>query len=340
MQKSFFILILSCLALAACDNATTQENTDIANAASALDSLNEAIIASPLKANLYLERARIFAREGQANKALLDFDKAIEIKSDFDVAIFEKGEILYASTRYEDAMVEYQHCLDINPENTACLLKSAEMNIHLKQYGLAVDQINSALRIDDQLDQGYYMKGRIYKETGDSSLAVSSYQTAIEVNPNFYEAYIEAGLLYSIAGSDLAMEYFNTAMDLRPKSVEAKYAAAYYLQQSGLKDTSRFTSAKLLYQEILEIDPNNAAAAFNQGFIELEYRLNYRKALAHFSLAIELFPQYYQAYYNRGLCHESLDEVNLALADYDMALRLEPTYTPAALGKGRILDGE
>ncbi|MDP4587349.1 MAG: tetratricopeptide repeat protein, partial [Flavobacteriales bacterium] len=114
----------------------------------------------------------------------------------------------------------------------------------------------------------------------------------------------------------------------------------YYLQQSGLKDTSRFTSAKLLYQEILEIDPNNAAAAFNQGFIELEYRLNYRKALAHFSLAIELFPQYYQAYYNRGLCHESLDEVNLALADYDMALQLEPTYTRAALGKGRILDGE
>ena len=340
MQKSLIILIFSCLVLASCDNPSTQDKPDVTKASSPLDSLNEAIIASPLKPNLYLERARIYATAGQANKALLDFNKAIEINPNFDLAIFEKGELLYSSTRYEEAMVEYQQCLNINPENTDCLLKSAEMNIHLKQYGLAVDQINQALRINEQLDQGYYMKGRIYKETGDSSLAVSSYQTAIEVNPNFYEAYIEAGLLYSIAGSDLAMEYFNTAMDLRPNSVEAKYAAAYYLQQSGLKDTTRFTEAKLLYNAILEIDPNNAAAAFNQGYIELEYRLNYRKALEHFSLAIELFPQYYQAYYNRGLCHESLDEANLALADYDMALQIEPTYTPAALGKGRILDGE
>ncbi len=340
MQKSLYFLIALSLALFACNDTAPQNEASQQEQLSPLDSLNDAIVASPLKARLYLERGTIYLEEGKPGKALLDFDQAIEIDPNFDLAIFKKGELLYANTQYKEAMLEYQRCLEVNPENVDCLLKSAEMNIHLQQYGKAVDDINTALRIDDQLPFAYYMKGRIYKETGDSSLAVSSYQTAVEVDPSYYEAYIEAGLLYAAAGSDLALEYFNTAMDLKPRSVEAKYATAYYLQESFAKDTARVSDAKELYQEILEIDPNNAAAAFNQGFIELEYRMNYRKALEHFSLAVDLFPQYYQAYYNRGLCHESLDERNLALADYDKALSIEPTYTPAALGKGRILDGE
>ncbi len=340
MQKSVYFLVFLSLALFACEDPVSHNETSQEKQLSPLDSLNEAILASPLKASLYLERGSIYFNEGLPGKALLDFEQAIEIDPSNDRAIFKKGELLYANTQYKEAMLEYQRCLEINPENVDCLLKSAEMNIHLQQYGKAIDDINTALRLDDQLPLAYYMKGRIYKETGDSSLAVSSYQTAVEVDPSYYEAYIEAGLLYAQAGSDLALEYFNTAMDLKPQSVEAKYATAYFLQESYKKDTARVSQAKALYQEILEIDPNNAAAAFNQGYIELEFRMNYRKALEHFSLAIELFPQYYQAFYNRGLCHESLDERNLALADYDQALSIEPTYTPAALGKGRILDGE
>ncbi|MGB1031767.1 MAG: tetratricopeptide repeat protein, partial [Flavobacteriales bacterium] len=107
---------------------------------------------------------------------------------------------------------------------------------------------------------------------------------------------------------------------------------------SGFTDTSRYSQAEDLYVRILEIDPGNAIAHFNQGFIDLEYRQEYRAASLHFSKSIELYPNYTQAYYNRGLCHESLNEINLALADYEKALEIDPTFTSAALAKSRVLN--
>jgi tetratricopeptide (TPR) repeat protein len=87
----------------------------------------------------------------------------------------------------------------------------------------------------------------------------------------------------------------------------------------------------------LDIDPNNASAAFNQGFIFLEYLQTYDSAAHWFSEAIRLLPHYYQAHYNRGLAHESMGRKNEALQDYNEALRYEPTFTAAALAKSRVL---
>ncbi|MEO0404196.1 MAG: tetratricopeptide repeat protein, partial [Bacteroidota bacterium] len=227
--------------------------------------------------------------------------------------------------------------IDKNPESIPCLLKCAEMNVHLRQYEDAIQQVNKALNVDDKYAEAYYIKGRIYKEIGDSSLAASSYQTATEVDPTYYDAYLEAGLLYSQTGSDVALEFFKSAMDIRPNSVEALYAMAYHLQITGAEDTSRWRKADEHYLQILDIDPSNSLAHFNQGFIDLEYRSEYRDAIDHFTQAIETYPAYYQAYYNRGLCHESLDEKDLALADYDQALAIESSFTSAALAKSRVI---
>jgi tetratricopeptide (TPR) repeat protein len=55
----------------------------------------------------------------------------------------------------------------------------------------------------------------------------------------------------------------------------------------------------------------------------------YQKALDDYDRAIQLDPQYTDAYHNRGRVYYDLKEYQKALADYDSALQLDPNYTQA-----------
>jgi len=63
----------------------------------------------------------------------------------------------------------------------------------------------------------------------------------------------------------------------------------------------------------------------------------YDSAAVNFTNAIGVFPNYYQAYYNRGLSYESLNKLKEAESDYRAALSIEPTYTEAAIALERVL---
>jgi tetratricopeptide (TPR) repeat protein len=54
-----------------------------------------------------------------------------------------------------------------------------------------------------------------------------------------------------------------------------------------------------------------------------------KKAIANYSKAIELAPNYVTAFANRGLSHSMNDEHDLALADFEQAIDLDPGYMQA-----------
>ncbi len=303
----------------------------------ALNRLNQTIIERPNDPESYRMRARYFFNTNQPKEALEDLNRALSIDTTDASIIFERAELFYATQEFDKAKAEYERCVRNDNQSVDCLLKLGEMNIHLRNYPKAVEQINNALRVNEQLPFAYYMKGRIYKETGDTLLAASSYQTAIEVDPDYYDAYIEIALLYTAAKSDLAIEYYKTALEIRPNSVEAMYNLAYYYQITGLKNPNRFERAFELYDRILEVAPDNATAPYSKGFIFLEYMQEYDSAVTYFTQAADLYPGYFQAYYNRGLALESLERPDEALADYNRALSLQPDFTPAAIAKNRVL---
>src|SRR5690606_2351540 len=144
-------------------------------------------------------------------------------------------------------------------------------------------------------------------------------------------AYIQLGLLYASVFDDLAIAYYNNALDLRPNSTEALYNKAFFLQE-----IEQIEEADSLYNKILEIDPEYYIAYYNKGFIRLVFSDNYNDAANLFTKAISFDETYYEAYYNRGYCFELLGEKEKALTDYKKALELKPDFTLAAKGVSRI----
>lgn len=339
LRSVAFINALAVIGAAGCASGPSS-SADLASQ-TVTDSLawfNERVTVSPRAPEVYLERGSYQLRQGQTGEAISDFERAVSIDSTLVDDRHALGTIRFGVQDFEGAVREWEGVLNTDPNHIPSLLSMAEVDLLLRSYETALERINGALRNNSRLDEGYFLKGRLYLETGDTAKAASSFQTVVEVNPQRYDAYIQLGLLYASAHDDLALEYFQTARTLKPNSIEALYDEAIYLQEHGTDSPDRYRTALSLYDRILALDASNASAAFNKGFVHLEYLLQYDSAAYWFDEAIARLPYYHQAHYNKGLALESLGQNSAALASYDAALALAPAYTPAALAKGRVME--
>ncbi len=66
---------------------------------------------------------------------------------------------------------------------------------------------------------------------------------------------------------------------------------------------------------------------------------DYKGAIADYTQAIRLKPNYAEAYYKRGIAKEDLGQYLAAIADYDNAIRLKPNHTNAYVSRGVVKAG-
>ncbi|MCZ4410182.1 tetratricopeptide repeat protein [Cryomorphaceae bacterium 1068] len=334
-------VICICIIVAtSCDDSTTQTNgtnKTLKEKREApqdyIEQLSDQIIESPNNANLYVKRAMAYTERNLMELAVKDAERALSIDSTASYFHQVLGEVNFLKGDLRPARLSLEKAAEIDPANTDALLKLAEVYFLLRRYDEAIIAVNDALRRDDQLAQGYFIKGYIYKETGDTITSISSFQTAVEVNPDLYEAYMELGSLYAFQGDPLALEYFNSALEIRPKSAEAFYHKGMFLQAG-----SRIDQARETYFEMLRADPNNVLAYYNLGYLYLTEYLAFDTAVAYFDSAVVVRPDYVEAIYNRGLAYEEQELYGEAETSYREALSINPQYDLAARGLSRLLE--
>ena len=326
--------------LSSCGNPSPTQVKSQHGQDSILDVLNAQIIQNPEDFIHYVNRARYLGQKEQYADAIRDIERALALDSNQAITYYERGEIYWRKQEVKLAYQSYQKSVEKDPLFSDGLIKKASIDIVLNNYDQALDLLDEALKIKVTNPIPYYFKGRLFKAKGDTALAISSYQTAVELDPQYYDAYVELALLVAAQGNDLADEYYKTAIGIRPKSIEVWYNRAMYLQENGYKNAENYERALSCYDTIAHIDTNFFGAYYNKGFIYYTYLKEYSKAIASYTQAIKAFPSYYQAFYSRGLCYEKMKERKMALEDYDKALAIQPDYDDAAIAKGRILDGK
>lgn len=94
------------------------------------------------------------------------------------------------------------------------------------------------------------------------------------------------------------------------------------------EEPSTQTEAIALYEKVLEIEPQHAAAHINLGTLFYN-RQDYIKAEHHYRAAIEADPRYALAYFDLGNVLDETGRVPEAIKAYSTALLLAPTYGDA-----------
>ncbi|HEY0977459.1 MAG TPA: tetratricopeptide repeat protein [Flavobacteriales bacterium] len=299
--------------------------------ASALRHINARIVQDPDRPELYVQRAVHFGALDSVAPAIRDMERAVRLDSTNVTYRLMLGDLYYRIVEVDQAMASFTKASQIDPSNTQALLKRAEIHLVLRKYNESMALVNEALRKDPNVAHGYYLKGWIHMEVRDTALALSSLRTAVEQDPNDYRSYLLLGSLSAARKDPLAVQYYSTAVNLRPNSVEALYALGLAYQESG-----RDSLALAIYDRIKELDHANALPWYNSGYIHMEHRNDDARARIEFSKAIELEPQYADAWYNRGVIMERATELDSAAANYQMAILIQPQHQLAAEGLDRL----
>ena len=90
-------------------------------------------------------------------------------------------------------------------------------------------------------------------------------------------------------------------MNLSPVHANESDASSYFNQAHALSKKRKFKQAKKLYTKAIELSPEYTEAYVNRGMIAFELKQN-DDAITDFTKALELKPDYAMPHFLRGAC--------------------------------------
>jgi len=322
-MNKWIACIIIILSISACGQKTKPviDTNPKDSLSTSLNLINEQIKNDPENPNLLYERSKMLYTQKLVDKASEDINKAISIDSTKAPFFLHQSDVYYAMNKIAEAKKAIQKSLELDPKSKEANAKMGELQYYLKDYQNAFKYLDEALRLDPYYAKVYFIKGLCFKENGDLELAISSFRTCIEQDPEYFHAYMQLGDIYSQKDDPLAIQYYTNAINVNGSQVEAYYGLAYYFQEHDEAE-----EAIKVYNDLLKIDPRNAPAKHNIGYTYL-FKLNDPgKSINWFTDATLDDQEMVNAWYHRGYAYEKLGKKELAIKDYKKALTLAPDF--------------
>ena len=136
--------------------------------------MNECLKKYPKSYETHVYRGKLYLRLKKYKEALSDFERAIKISPEKQIAYIGKGDCLRLSENYEEAKALYVKALGLSKKiNPSILLRRAICSMELKRYESAFDDIEELLSSDNENSEALYFKGLIFSKQSTHWLIIS-----------------------------------------------------------------------------------------------------------------------------------------------------------------------
>lgn len=232
------------------------------NAEQALMSFDRAIAANSAFEPAYLAQASLYESRQEKDKAIAVLQKYLQRVNPRNKDIRQHLIQLYIATKdYAGGLSELQKMLDEDPGDLDAQLRMALIYGEKKEYGKAIDQLTAVLNARPaELKIRDYL-GYMYEETKDFPKAVDAYQFNIQLDPTFVESHIHLGVLqYRLKQFAGAIAHLSEAVRLNPKQSEPHIVLGLAYLQSD-----QYEQAAHVFEEGIRHNPKSADLHFNLG---------------------------------------------------------------------------
>jgi tetratricopeptide (TPR) repeat protein len=328
------------------------------------------------EAKAHLEKGQKYYEKKQFDKAISEFSQAISIDSNYTEAyeylgdtykeeadkIWSVGFTSEVDECHRRAFQAYDKAIALGTDNGTIYFKRGKVDGHLgntdqcmKDLDISIEKFSQAVINEPQNAENYLNRGITYRHKWwfseeNAALrdsALSSLRKALELKPNYVEAYREMGWIYrqnhdrdsSIYAYskvieldskdpdayfdrgdqfqikkefDKALSDFNEALKINPNFIKAYQKRAEVLLSRG--DTN---SALRDYNKLVELNPNRYLA--ERGYFYRRIK-NYDPAIADLTKGIELKPMTSRLYYERASCYVETGQYDKAIEDFTVAI--------------------
>lgn len=209
-------------------------------------------------------------------------------------------------------------------------LAKAKKNMEKEKYHEVISFCDKALKINNDLPEAYSFKGNALYNLGEYNDAAESFSHAIEKEPDEAEHYYDRS--WSYCNLD---KYEDAIVDIN-KALEIKPNNSVFYYDRGRFEywAKRYKDAVVSLTKGIELKPTENKYLFRaNSYMALE---EYDLALADFNSSIEIDPEFARAYYRRGILYKKLELLENAAKDFKKAIELDPKYDDAMTELGFI----
>ena len=189
-----------------------------------------------------------------------------------------------------------------------------------------------ALDVNPDYAEAYYNMGNVFQDQCQFDQAIVSYEKALSLKPDYINAHNNMGTIFKEQGKhDEAISAYNKVLALKPD-----YAEAYYNIGIALREKGKLDEAVAAFDKALSLKPDYMEAYNNNG-IALTDLKRFDEAIAVFNKMLSLQPDFTKAYFNLGRAYKGRENLDEATAAYKKALALKPDHVEAQYALGILL---
>lgn len=277
--------------------------------------------------------AELLASKGQLERAITNYQKAINRKESLASAYFGMGNALMKLGKTNDAITAFNEAIKINPNNFKVYLNLGVALHSISKFDEAISYYKQAIEISKgQFADAEFNLALAFFHKGEFPSSIEHYLKAIQVRKTYPAAYNNLGLVYEASGNfETAISNFQLAI----KQNRGNYPLAHYnLGRFHFNQGNFFPEAANELEIALKTQNNFPEALLMLGNIYLIYETKTGnietviKAKTFYEKAIVLKPNYPLAHENLAIAHSRLGKKTEAFAQYRKAFDLSKKYSP------------
>lgn len=321
---------------------------NINDTVNALKDYAQAIALTPEDDRLYNARAQVYYEQGKYDLADNDYRKMISLKEGDVMGYMGLGRNANAQKKYEDAIKQFDYVNKLEPSYSSAYSFRAESYIGLKKYNEAIDDVITALGIDQDnkaffelqtlADSAFaqtvtklkvqklkepkeyswsYDLGVVYERTDRYAKAIPFYKESLAIESNKEIANRISNCYNEIGDYDKALEYCDQAIVLDSTKTNYLYFKANILDNAG-----RSEEAIKVMDSYIAQNPEEYFPYYRRGWFK-DHSGKTDEAIEDYTMAITLQPNDAYQYLNRGVLLLQKGDKKKADEDFKQAVRLD-----------------
>ncbi len=173
-------------------------------------------------------------RTARYSQAIVSFDRAIALQSDYAEAYLMRGRANISLARPLVAIPDFTTAIELHPREPQAYLDRGSAQVSLQSWKEALEDFNRAIELDPKLAIAYNLRGSAIRAMGDPAKALPDFQKAAELLPNMDNVFQRGATYQALGRHEEAINDFSRVISFQPDS-----AQAYFARSSGGEGASR-----------------------------------------------------------------------------------------------------
>ena len=211
----------------------------VGDLAGALMDFNEAIRIDSDYPDAYMQRGLVKADRGDVDGAIDDFNRTLERSPDHVQAFYQRAIANEKKDDFEGAIADLTKVIQESPEFPEAYFRRAQLQFELKHYDEAIGDYTSVLELDKSQLSALVSRGRAQSRKGDLEAALEDLTRAIREDETYSAAYHYRGGIKILLGQiDKALLDYNRAIKHAPDQPDGYLTRGFTYLSLGRLDHS------------------------------------------------------------------------------------------------------